>query len=213
MGALEGQVVGVIGLGYVGLPLAEAVSGAGARVIGLDSSPSVIERLSSGSSHVADVSDGAVADMLAAHATFTTDVAELASCQVFVICVPTPLKDKYPDLSAVLAATEAVGAALSADDLVVLESTTYPGTTQDVVAPLLERTSNLVPGRDFHLAFSPERIDPGNVSFGIRNGIAQRQMHRLGECIEPLRPIECDDAVAWLLLDQDRFLVHRCPRR
>ena len=169
MGALEGQVVGVVGLGYVGLPLAEAVFGAGARVVGLDSSPGVIARLCTGSSHVADVSDQAVADMLAGSAIFTTDAGQLASCDTFVICVPTPLKEKYPDLSAVLAAAEAVGAALSAGDLVILESTTYPGTTQDVVAPLLERTSGLIAGRDFRVAFSPERIDPGNPRFGIRN--------------------------------------------
>ena len=169
MGALDGQVVGVIGLGYVGLPLAEAVSGAGARVVGYDTSAPLVERLAAGNSHVGDVPGQAVKEMLERRALFTTDAAALGDCAVFVICVPTPLKEKYPDLGAVRAASQVVGAAMSAGDLVILESTTYPGTTKDVVAPILAEASGLVPGKDFHLAFSPERIDPGNSRYGIRN--------------------------------------------
>lgn len=116
-----------------------------------------------------DIADEDVQAMLDRGATFTIDAGELAACDTYVICVPTPLKNKFPDLTAVEAATKSVGAALSPGDLVILESTTYPGTTEHVVGRLLNDISGLKPGPDFHLAFSPERIDPGNSRYGIRN--------------------------------------------
>lgn len=159
----------VIGLGYVGLPLVREAVGAGLRVAGLDRSREVVEGLESGTSHVDDVSDDEVKALLAAGFRPTVDAAVLRGAGTVVICVPTPLSDAQgPDLGAVREAAEAVAAHLERGTLVVLESTTYPGTTEDVVRPVLEQ-GGLVAGADFPLVFSPERIDPGNREFGLRN--------------------------------------------
>ena len=160
----------ILGLGYVGLPLAQQATRVGMAVLGFDVNANVVAALAAGKSHVDDLSDGDVAEMVAAGFRSTADEALIGSAGTAVICVPTPLSEgDGPDLSAVIAATEAVGRNLRPGMLVVLESTTYPGTTEDVVRPLLESLSGLVAGRDFHLAFSPERIDPGNERFGARN--------------------------------------------
>ncbi len=159
----------VVGLGYVGLPLAQEAVRAGLTVTGLDLSPSVVDGLGAGRSHVDDLSDDDVAAMRAAGFTATTDPGVLASADVAVVCVPTPLsEDGQPDLTAVMSATYAVAERLHRGMLVVLESTTYPGTTDEVVRPVLE-AGGLVAGSDFHLAFSPERIDPGNPVYGMKN--------------------------------------------
>jgi nucleotide sugar dehydrogenase len=159
----------VIGLGYVGLPLAQEASRAGLAVTGLDVSTSVVDGLNAGRSHVDDLSDADIADMLGRGFVATTDAAVIANARAVVICVPTPLTPEGgPDLGAVMEATRAIAAHLQPGQLVVLESTTYPGTTDDDVRPVLEE-GGLVAGRDFHLAFSPERIDPGNEHFGMRN--------------------------------------------
>ncbi|MGW7238247.1 nucleotide sugar dehydrogenase [Streptomyces sp. NPDC054804] len=164
----DGFELAVIGLGYVGLPLAREASLVGLRVAGLDLDPRVVEGLNAGHSHVDDVSDGDVARMQLAGFTAYTDDACLARAQTIVICVPTPLsEDGGPDLSAVTSAARAVGRRLGRGRLVVLESTTYPGTTEEVVKPILEE-SGLRVGDDFSLAFSPERIDPGNTTHGLR---------------------------------------------
>ncbi|AVH55331.1 MULTISPECIES: nucleotide sugar dehydrogenase [Streptomyces] len=158
----------VIGLGYVGLPLAREAAAVGLRVAGLDRDPRVVEALNAGHSHVDDVSDEDVRRMRAAGFTAYTDDACLARAQTVVICVPTPLsEDGGPDLSAVISAARAVAGRLRRGQLVVLESTTYPGTTDEVVRPLLEE-SGLKVGKDVALAFSPERIDPGNTTHGLR---------------------------------------------
>ncbi|MFJ8487976.1 nucleotide sugar dehydrogenase [Streptomyces sp. NPDC094038] len=158
----------VIGLGYVGLPLAREASLVGLRVAGLDLDPRVVEGLNAGHSHVDDVSDEDVARMRAAGFTAYTDDKCLARAQTVVICVPTPLsEDGGPDLGAVTSAARAVAGRLRRGRLVVLESTTYPGTTEEIVRPLLEE-SGLRAGDDFALAFSPERIDPGNTTHGLR---------------------------------------------
>ncbi|MBQ1092754.1 nucleotide sugar dehydrogenase [Streptomyces sp. B93] len=160
----------VIGLGYVGLPLAREATTVGLRVVGLDRDPHVVAGLNAGRSHVDDVSGDDVRRMLAAGFTANTDDGCLARAQTVVICVPTPLDgDGGPDLSAVTSAARAVAARLRPGQLVVLESTTYPGTTEEVVRPLLERESGLRAGEDFALAFSPERIDPGNTGHGLRD--------------------------------------------
>ena len=160
----------ILGLGYVGLPLAQQATRVGMSVLGFDVNANVVAALAAGRSHVDDLSDADVAEMVAAGFRTTNDPAEIATAGTAVICVPTPLSEgDGPDLSAVVAAAEAIGRNLRPGMLVVLESTTYPGTTEDVVRPLLERLSGLVAGRDFHLAFSPERIDPGNELFGARN--------------------------------------------
>jgi len=159
----------VIGLGYVGLPLAQAASHAGLAVVGLDREASVVEGLGGGRSHVDDVSDADVQEMLQRGFEATSDPSVLRQADTAVICVPTPLADDGgPDLGAVKDATRVVAQHLHPGMLVVLESTTYPGTTEEIVLPMLEY-SGLVAGQDFNLAFSPERIDPGNPTFGLRN--------------------------------------------
>jgi nucleotide sugar dehydrogenase len=160
----------VLGLGYVGLPLAQQATRVGMAVLGFDVNARVVGSLAAGRSHVDDLSDADVAEMLAAGFHTTTDASLIADAQTAVICVPTPLAEgDGPDLRAVIGATEAIGRNLRPGMLVVLESTTYPGTTDEVVRPLLEKLSGLTAGIDFQLAFSPERIDPGNERFGARN--------------------------------------------
>ena len=159
----------VIGLGYVGLPLAQEATRAGLSVTGLDVSAGVVEGLMGARSHVDDLSDADIREMLDQGFTATTDASVIADARAVVICVPTPLTPEGgPDLGAVLGATRSIAANLKPGHLVVLESTTYPGTTDDEVRPVLE-AGGLVAGRDFHLAFSPERIDPGNEQYGMKN--------------------------------------------
>ncbi len=164
-----GGQIAIIGQGYVGLPLAQEASKAGFRVLGLDISERLTTALNEGRSHVDDLSDADVAEMISLGYRASTDFTELSSCETVVICVPTPLsKDGGPDLGPVLSASTRVGENLQPGMLVVLESTTYPGTTDEEVRPLLE-AGGLKAGEDFHLAFSPERIDPGNAKFGPKN--------------------------------------------
>ena len=161
--------LGVIGLGYVGLPLVVEAVAAGMRVAGIDASERKVASLLAGQSHVDDISEAQVAHLLANGFTPTTSSGVTGDCETLVICVPTPLDDdRRPDLGAVNAATAAIAATLKPGQLVVLESTTWPGTTRDVLLPALEATG-LKAGSDFFLAFSPERIDPGNPTFGLRN--------------------------------------------
>jgi UDP-N-acetyl-D-glucosamine dehydrogenase len=160
----------VIGLGYVGLPLAREATSSGLRVVGYDLNREIVTNLNSGRSHVGDIPDTDIAEMLAKGFRATAVEEEADAPETIVICVPTPLSaESTPDLTAVSAAAETAGRLLRPGRLVLLESTTYPGTTDEVVRPLLERASGLTAGVDFSLAFSPERIDPGNPDFGIRN--------------------------------------------
>ena len=160
----------VMGLGYVGLPLALEACRSGMAVVGVDIDSTVVDGLLSGHSHVDDVDSADVAEMLAAGFAATSGLGHIEKTDVFVICVPTPLDDNgTPDLQAVRGATEEVALSLHPGSLVVLESTTYPGTTDDTVRPLLEEGSGLTAGVDFNLAYSPERIDPGNPVWGLRN--------------------------------------------
>jgi UDP-N-acetyl-D-glucosamine dehydrogenase len=160
----------VIGLGYVGMPLAREATLAGLSVVGFDLNEQVVAGLNSGRSHVDTVSDADVAEMVAGGFRATTAETETGAPETIVICVPTPLSpDHIPDLSAVREAAELTGRILRPDMLVILESTSYPGTTDEVVRPLLEKISGLTAGLDFYLAFSPERIDPGNTTYGLRN--------------------------------------------
>jgi UDP-N-acetyl-D-glucosamine dehydrogenase len=163
------DTVVVIGQGYVGLPLARAMAAAGLTVIGLDSSDRAVDALNAGRSHIDDVPDADVAGMLAAGYRATTDASVIAEAGTVIICVPTPLGERRePDLGAVESAARSISAHVQAGTLVVLESTTYPGTTEDIVQPILE-LSGLAVDDGFHLAFSPERIDPGNERFGLEN--------------------------------------------
>jgi UDP-N-acetyl-D-glucosamine dehydrogenase len=164
------QDVLVIGLGYVGLPLAIQAVRAGFQVTGLDTSERIVAGLTAGRSHVDDVTDADIAEMLGHGFRATADAATISPQDVIVICVPTPLSEADgPDLSAVRAATATAGGLLKPGTFVSLESTTYPGTTEEIVRPLLEKASGLTAGIDFFLAFSPERIDPGNPVYGFRN--------------------------------------------
>jgi len=157
---------GVIGLGYVGLPLAMAIARAGFAVTGFDIDPGKIVALEAGRSYIDAVSDAVLArETAAGRFRSTTDFAGLADCDVIVICVPTPLtKHRDPDLSYVTRTCETIAQTLRAGQLIVLESTTYPGTTDDLMRPILER-GGLKSGRDIFLGFSPEREDPGNRDF------------------------------------------------
>jgi UDP-N-acetyl-D-glucosamine dehydrogenase len=164
----------VIGLGYVGLPLAREAVNAGLSVVGYDQNRAVAEGLNAGRSHVDDISDDDVAGMIAGGFRAVCEESGLATPpaapQVILICVPTPLSEANgPDLTAVCAAAGLAGRQLRPGTLVVLESTTYPGTTDELVRPLLEEASGLTAGGEFSLAFSPERIDPGNGVYGLRN--------------------------------------------
>ncbi len=163
-------VVGVMGLGYVGLPLAVELARSGYRVLGFDISDQVVARINAGESHIQDVSSEVVAAFASdGRLEATSDLQRLAECDAISICVPTPLnKTKDPDLSYVIAASQAVLHALRPGQLVILESTTYPGTTREVMMPILEE-SGLTVGEDFFLCFSPERVDPGNPVWQTRN--------------------------------------------
>ena len=160
----------VIGLGYVGLPLAMEIAAAGFRVIGIDLDDKKIALLNQAKSYILDVSEKTVADAISRQTfTATTNFAALAEADTVSICVPTPLsKSRDPDISYILSATEEIRKHLHKGQLIVLESTTYPGTTDELIAPELE-SSGLKIGRDFCVAFSPERIDPGNPKFNTRN--------------------------------------------
>jgi UDP-N-acetyl-D-glucosamine dehydrogenase len=162
--------IGVIGLGYVGLPLAVEFARAGFDVTGFDVDPSKIEQINSSRSYIPDVSDADLAAQVSAkRLRATTDMSQLGAMDAIDICVPTPLrKTKDPDLSYVVKAVEAVAATLRAGQLVILESTTYPGTTDEVVQPMLEAKGGKA-DVDFLLAFSPERVDPGNPQFKTRD--------------------------------------------
>lgn len=160
--------VAIVGLGYVGLPLAVAFAEAGFSVVGLDISEGRVEELKAGQSHVEDVSDAALLAALRAGLEVTTDPDVLADVDAISICVPTPLrKTRDPDLSHVLAAAEAVAERMRPGQLVVLESTTYPGTTREVLVPLVEG-NGLTVGDDAFVVFSPERVDPGRTDWTTR---------------------------------------------
>jgi UDP-N-acetyl-D-glucosamine dehydrogenase len=160
--------VGIIGLGYVGLPLAVAFAEEGCDVIAVDVDSRKIEAIEAGESYIEDVPS----ELLRKHSgriVATTRYARLAKADAVLICVPTPLtRNREPDLGPLIDSTRGLAEVLQADQLVVLESTTYPGTTRERVAPLLEE-SGLAAGKDFHLAFSPERVDPGRTDFTLRN--------------------------------------------
>ncbi len=162
--------VGVIGLGYVGLPLAVEFAAAGFHVTGFDIDASKVSAVNAGKSYIGDVAEAHLADVVrAGRLKATANMAELGDMDVIDICVPTPLnKTRDPDLSFVVKSVDAVKAHLRKGQLIILESTTYPGTTDEVVQPALE-AGGLVAGTDFFLAFSPERVDPGNVNFNTKS--------------------------------------------
>ncbi|HST80760.1 MAG TPA: nucleotide sugar dehydrogenase [Kineosporiaceae bacterium] len=159
----------IVGLGYVGLALAQAACEIGWRVAGYEIDDARVDLLLAGRSYIDDVSHDDVARMRAAGFVAGDDPAYLRDSAVIVICVPTPVSgDRQPNLSSVVAAAETIADQLTPGTLVVLESTTFPGTTEEVLLPILER-GGLRVGVDFHLAFAPERVDPGNKAFPMRS--------------------------------------------
>jgi UDP-N-acetyl-D-glucosamine dehydrogenase len=162
--------VGVIGMGYVGLPLAVEIARSGIKVLGIDVVQSKVEQINQGSSYIPDVpSSELLKHIQSGHFSAVTDFKVLNGLDAIIICVPTPLgKTKDPDLSMVVAAVERIAENLRPNQLIVLESTTYPGTTEELMLPKLQE-SGLKVGKDFFLAFSPERVDPGNSVYNTHN--------------------------------------------
>ena len=162
--------IAVIGLGYVGLPLAVEKAKAGYKVLGFDIQSSKVEMINRGENYIGDIIPQDLKDLVSSgHLSATSDFDRLMECDVVAICVPTPLdKFKQPDLSYIVNSAKEISKRMHKEMLVVLESTTYPGTTEEVVKPILEE-SGLQVGKDFHLAFSPERVDPGNARYKTHN--------------------------------------------
>ena len=199
--AVATSAVGVVGLGYVGLPLATAFAKAGLRVVGVDPDEKKVAAILRGESYIRDISSEDLATLVGtddgdgmALLTATTDYAALASCDAIFICVPTPFDSfKTPDLSFVVAAANSIADHLRPGHLVVLQSTTFPGTTEEIVQPILERTG-LHAGTDFNLAFSPERIDPGNTQWNAENlpkivgGVGPRDAEVAAELLRRINP-------------------------
>jgi len=159
--------IGIVGLGYVGLPLAMEFAEAGMDVIGVDLDAAKVAGLREGRSHIEDVSDERLQGVLE-RCHFGTRFVELHEAEAILICVPTPLNDnREPELGPLLGAGRALAQVLREGQTIVLESTTFPGTTRDYMVPLLEE-SGLRAGTDFALAFSPERVDPGRLDYNIR---------------------------------------------
>lgn len=208
--------VGVIGLGYVGLPLGVAFAEAGFRILGFDVKPEVVSGVNAGTSHILDVTSERLAALTEAGALEATlDFGRLGEVDAIVICVPTPLsKTDDPDMSFILAATESVRDNLRPDQLIVLESTTYPGTTREMLQPTLEETG-LKAGHDFFLAFSPERVDPGNAKWKIENtpkivGGLTPTCHRLavalyGEAIDEIVEVSSPEAAELAKILENTF--------
>ncbi len=163
--------IGILGLGYVGLPLAAAFGEAGFQITGIDPDPHKVNTLNKGESYVQDVSDKLIAHLLkSGKLTATTDFSALRQCDAVSICVPTPLrKTGDPDMSFILSATDELAKYIHPGMIIVLESTTYPGTTREVLLPKLGKEKGLVVGQDFFLAFSPERVDPGREDWTTLN--------------------------------------------
>src|SRR4030067_2593288 len=163
--------IGILGLGYVGLPLAAAFGEAGFQVIGIDPDPRKVNSLNQGVSYIQDIPDQQISNLLQkGRLSATSDFSALSQCAAVSICVPTPLrKTGDPDMSFILSATEELAKYIHRGMIIVLESTTYPGTTREVLLPKLGKDKGLVVGQDFFLAFSPERVDPGREDWNTLN--------------------------------------------
>ena len=158
----------IVGQGYVGLPVAMRAVAVGYTVVGIDLDTTRIATLLTGASYVDDVSDAQLQAALASgRYRPTADYADTAGFDVAVITVPTPLRETLPDLSFIEQSSASLAVHLTPGATVILESTTYPGTTEEMLVPLLEKGSGLIAGRDFHVGYSPERIDPGNQQWGF----------------------------------------------
>lgn len=206
--------IAIVGLGYVGLPLSLQFARNGAHVVGLDVDPAKVEAIKAGRSYIKHIeAETIAAEVLAGRLVATTDFSSASECDAIIICVPTPLnKNREPDISYVLSSGRAVAPHLRKGCLVALESSTYPGTTDSDLRGILEQVSGLKAGVDFHLAFSPEREDPGNpeskvahipkVVGGLTPACLQRAMEVYGIAIRTLVPVSsCRAAEATKLLE------------
>ncbi len=209
--------IAVVGLGYVGLPLAMVFAEAGTEVIGIEAVPQRCDQVNAGSSYIQDVSSEglrAVIDAGLLHAT--TDYSATEQCDAVIICLPTPLNaNREPDLSLVKSATQMLAKHLRRGQLVTLESTTYPGTTREELAPILEAGSGLVAGVDFHLAFSPERVDPGRTDYttkstpkvigGLTPACTARALEVYGPALDHVVPVSTPEAAEMTKLLENIF--------
>lgn len=206
--------VGIVGLGYVGLPLLVAFGREGLEVTGFDVSDDVVDSLARGTSHVEDIADADLASV-AGLATYTTDPAALGDCDSLVICVPTPLTgNREPDLGPLEASAKTIAGILKAGQMVVLESTTYPGTTRECLVPILEE-SGLTAGTDFAVAYSPERVDPGRTDHtlrttpkvvgGLTDGCRQRAVDLYSKVCDEVLPVSSTEAAELTKLLENIF--------
>lgn len=165
------EVIGIIGLGYVGLPLAVSFAQAGVKVIGFDKSSEKVEKINRGDNYIKDIRDIVLRDVVDnIKLQATTDFTRIKECDALLICVPTPLdKFRKPDMSYIESACVAIGQNMKSSTFISLESTTYPTTTEDFMLPIIERESGLKHDSDFWMAYSPERVDPGNANFHTKN--------------------------------------------
>ncbi len=204
----------IVGLGYVGLPLSLQFARSGATVLGLDIDPSKVEALNAGRSYIRHIEGTAIAEAVkAGRFAASADFSRVAEVEAVIICVPTPLnKNREPDISYILNTGESIAPHLKKGTLVVLESTTYPGTTDEDLRTVLEERSGLKAGVDFHLAFSPEREDPGNpdskvsvipkVVGGLTPACLARAKELYGMAIKTVVPVSsCRAAEATKLLE------------
>jgi UDP-N-acetyl-D-glucosamine dehydrogenase len=169
--ALNNETVGIIGLGYVGLPLAVNFAQAGVRVIGFDKNLAKVEKINKGENYIKDIRDAVLREVVNSIKLFaTSDFSKINECDALIICVPTPLdKFRKPDVSFIESACEDIGHHMKKGVFICLESTTYPTTTEDIMLPILEKVSGFTHGTDFWLAYSPERVDPGNATYHTKN--------------------------------------------
>lgn len=209
-------LVGVVGLGYVGLPLAVAFANVGFRITGIDRSKSKVATINAGKSDVEDVASSAVAALVdSKNVTATNTYTAIQKLDVVVICVPTPLsKTKDPDVSYILSAVNGIKKHLRHGHLIILESTTYPGTTEELILPILEATG-LKAGQDFFLAFSPERVDPGREDWttentpkvigGITSACTQVAAALYGQAIKSIVPVSSTEVAEMAKLLENTF--------
>lgn len=210
--------VGIIGLGYVGLPLSTVFAEAGFRVIGIDTDAQKVEAINAGQSYIEDVPSSKISALVSqGYLSASTDFSVLTECDSVHICVPTPLrKTRDPDISYILAAATSVSRYLHAGMLIVLESTTYPGTTSEVILPLLQKNADqLSVGEDFFLCFSPERVDPGRQDWtthntpkvigGVTEACTEVGAAMYGEAIESVVPVSSTEIAEMVKLLENTF--------
>jgi UDP-N-acetyl-D-glucosamine dehydrogenase len=209
--------VAIVGAGYVGLPLARTFAEAGKKVLLVDVDPARVAQLDAGESYIEDVPSDVLGPLVAnGLLAATTDYDALRDAAAILVALPTPLsRQREPDLRILVSAAEEIATRLREGHLVVLESTTYPGTTREQVQPILERGSGLVAGRDFHLAFSPERVDPGREDWttknvpkvvgGIDEGSTAAAAALYGSAIEEIHPVSSPEAAELTKLLENIF--------